>query len=119
MERVNARHLQPEDLPEACQLVTIDVSFISLLKVVPALLAHWVPGGRMITLVKPQFEAVRRSVGRGGIVRVEGIRHSTIEASVAGLVELGMSSLGVIDSPVVGAKGNREALACFVNEGVV
>ncbi len=116
-ERVNARYLKPDDLPEPCQLVTIDVSFISLLKVVPALMTHLAPGGHLICLVKPQFEAGRRSVGRGGIVRDEAVRQRTIEATVEGLVDLGLHKVGVLDSPVVGAKGNREALACFVTQG--
>ncbi len=117
MERLNARYLQPDDLPEPCQLVTIDVSFISLLKIVPALLAHMAPDGRLIALVKPQFEAGRRAVGRGGIVRDETVRRRTIDSTVEGLVDLGLDSLGVLDSPVIGAKGNREALACFVKRG--
>lgn len=117
MERLNARYLQADDLPEPCQVVTIDVSFISLLKIIPALLPHLAIGGRLMSLVKPQFEAGRHAVGRGGIVRDEVVRQRTIDSTVQGMVDLGLQCLGIIDSPVIGAKGNREALACFVNQG--
>ncbi len=111
MERTNARHLRPEDLPEPCGLITIDVSFISLTKVVPALLAHLVEDGILLPLVKPQFEAGRRQVGKGGIVRDPELRRRVIERTVAGLEALGLRSEGIFDSPVAGATGNREAFA--------
>ena len=66
MERINARNLAPDALPERCGLVTVDVSFISLLKVVPALVAHLAPGGLLVPMIKPQFEAGRGAVGKGG-----------------------------------------------------
>ncbi len=113
MERTNARHLAADALGEPCDLITVDVSFISLVKVVPALLPHLAPAGRLLTLVKPQFEAGRGQVGKGGIVRDETLRRRVIEERVAELQALGLESLGVIDSPVAGAGGNREALALF------
>ncbi len=111
MERINARHLQPGDLPEPCSLVTIDVSFISLSKVVPALLPHLSPGGLLLALVKPQFEAGRGAVGKGGILRDEELRTRVIQECAAGLAGLGLELLGVHDSAVPGMGGNREAFA--------
>ena len=78
MERINARNLAPDALPEPCGLVTIDVSFISLLKVVPALLPHLAPGGLLLPMIKPQFEAGRGAVGKGGILRDEEVRGRVI-----------------------------------------
>jgi len=116
MERVNARHLAADALPERCDLAVVDVSFISLVKVVPALLPHLRPGGLLLALVKPQFEAGRAQVGRGGIVRDEAVRQGVIAERVGDLERLGLSRLGVMDSPVPGAEGNREALALFRKE---
>jgi 23S rRNA (cytidine1920-2'-O)/16S rRNA (cytidine1409-2'-O)-methyltransferase len=113
MERVNARYLEADAVPEACDLITVDVSFISLAKVVPALLPHLAEDGRLVTLIKPQFEAGRAAVGKGGIVRDEAVRGAAIEAIVRALEGLGLSCVDRFDSPVAGARGNREALAVF------
>ena len=143
MERVNARHLAADALPEPCDLITMDVSFISLLKVVPALLPHLrrpdsgAPGARggcLLPLIKPQFEAGRGAVGKGGILRDEALRRRVIEECAAGLAALhasvetgaigeagaaadrdlagGLELVGdLFDSPVAGTGGNREAFA--------
>ncbi len=113
MERINARHLKPEDLPERCDLITIDVSFISLTKVVPALLAHLSDRGRLLPMIKPQFEAGRRQVGKGGIVRDEHVRQRVITGRIADLEKLGLHCLGTSDSAITGVGGNREAFALF------
>ncbi len=113
MERVNARHLRPEDLPEPCDLITIDVSFISLTKVVPALLAHLAPEGRLLPMIKPQFEARREQVGKGGILRDPKIRQQVILGRVRDLEALGLAGSEAFDSPVAGVGGNREAFALF------
>jgi 23S rRNA (cytidine1920-2'-O)/16S rRNA (cytidine1409-2'-O)-methyltransferase len=118
MERLNARHLAADALPELCDLITLDLSFISLAKVVPALLPHLAPGGRIVALIKPQFEAGRGVVGKGGILRDEGVRKEVIAATVGSLERLGLELSGLIDSPVPGAHGNREALALFVRSEV-
>ena len=117
MERTNARFLPPDALPERPELAVVDVSFISLLKVVPALLPLLAPQARLLVLVKPQFEAGRGQVGKGGIVRDETVRRAVIDERVGELQSLGLSLRGVIDSPVHGMEGNREALALFDWQG--
>lgn len=111
MERLNLRHLAQDALAEKVRLIVADLSFISLLKVAPALLPHLEPGGLFLPLIKPQFEAGRGQVGKGGIVRDEAVRQSAIARIVAGLEELGLRHERTMDSPVEGAGGNREALA--------
>jgi 23S rRNA (cytidine1920-2'-O)/16S rRNA (cytidine1409-2'-O)-methyltransferase len=78
-ERVNVRYLAADALPERCDLVTIDVSFISLAKIVPALLPHLAPGARLLPMIKPQFEAGRDRVGKGVIVRDEATRLQVVQ----------------------------------------
>jgi len=112
-EGVNARYIEPDALPESVRLVTVDVSFISLAKLVPALHPLLAPGGLLLPLIKPQFEAGRRQVGKGGIVRDQRVRREVIDHRVAELEGLGLRSRGVFDSPVAGAGGNREAFALF------
>jgi 23S rRNA (cytidine1920-2'-O)/16S rRNA (cytidine1409-2'-O)-methyltransferase len=117
MERVNARHLAAGDIPEPCRLATLDVSFISLLKVVPAIVPHLAPGGLLLPLVKPQFEAGRDAVGKGGILRDEAVRAEVVRATAAALAGLGLELLGTCDSEVTGAGGNREAFALLRKGG--
>jgi 23S rRNA (cytidine1920-2'-O)/16S rRNA (cytidine1409-2'-O)-methyltransferase len=113
MDRINVRHLTPDALGEPCDLITVDVSFISLAKVVPALLPHLAEAGILLPLIKPQFEAGRELVGRGGVVRDAEVRRRVIAERVAELVALGLRCLGTVDSAVPGAGGNREAFAAF------
>ena len=113
MDRINARHLAADALPERCDLITVDVSFISLLKVVPALLPHLAAEGLLLPMIKPQFEAGRGAVGKGGILRDEEVRRQAIRECVEGLAALGLTTLGVCDSAVAGSGGNREAFALF------
>ena len=113
MEGVNARHLGPDDLPFPVQLMTMDLSFISLRLVAPAVLPFLEIGGILVCLVKPQFEAGRELVGKGGIVRDEGVRRQVIDEVVGCLQNLGLEKLGVVPSPIAGRKGNREELAIF------
>lgn len=113
IERVNARTLSPDQLPPEARcfdLVTIDVSFISLrliLPVVPPLLA---PGGDVVALVKPQFEAGRREVGKGGVVRDPSIHARVIAEVTEAAHGLRLRRAGLIDSPIEGMEGNREFL---------
>jgi 23S rRNA (cytidine1920-2'-O)/16S rRNA (cytidine1409-2'-O)-methyltransferase len=113
MEGVNARHLDTVELPFAVDLATVDVSFISLKLVVPAVVHHLERGGILICLVKPQFEAGRHLVASGGVVRDETVRRRVIDDTIAALVELGLEFIGVVESPIRGPKGNLEELAAF------
>ena len=113
IEGLNARMLDASALPDlgdGAGIVTIDVSFISLthiLPVVPPLLAR---EANVISLVKPQFEAGREEVGRGGLVRDPSVHARVVETVTAAAAAVGLSRVGVIDSPVLGAEGNREFL---------
>ena len=113
LERVNARHLRAEDLPpdlRAFDLVTIDVSFISLAHILPVVPPVLAPGGHVIALVKPQFEAGRREVEKGGLVRDPAVHTRVVDAVRAEAVRVGLEPLGVEPSPITGAEGNREFL---------
>lgn len=110
-ERVNARFLGRAALGELCDLVVADLSFISLTKVVPALLPHLDPSGSLVLLVKPQFEARRGEVGAGGVVRDEALRARIVEDCLSALAALGLELVATVDSPLRGAEGNLEALA--------
>jgi 23S rRNA (cytidine1920-2'-O)/16S rRNA (cytidine1409-2'-O)-methyltransferase len=111
LEGRNARHLDAAEVPDSIGLMTIDVSFISLRLVVPAVIDVLAPGGDLVALIKPQFEAPRGSVGKGGVLRDEELRRAVIGERAAFLQSLGLDLRGTIDSPVAGAGGNREALA--------
>ena len=113
MEGINARHLEEHALPFPVGLAVVDVSFISLELVVPALLPHLLPMAWLVCLVKPQFEAGRNQVGKGGIVRDEAIRRATIDSTVASLEKLGLTRIGLLPSPIRGQKGNLEELVGF------
>ena len=113
MEEVNARHLDGIALPFAAALATVDVSFISLRLVVPPMLTHLQPNAHLVCLVKPQFEAGRAQVGKGGIVRDETVRRETIDRTVHALEDLGLQLTGLVPSPIRGQKGNLEELAVF------
>jgi 23S rRNA (cytidine1920-2'-O)/16S rRNA (cytidine1409-2'-O)-methyltransferase len=108
MERVNARHLQPGDLPEAIELAVVDVSFISLRLVLPPLRPLLAPGGRVVALVKPQFEVGRDDVGRGGIVRDPALHRRAVETVAETAIAAGFALLGGCPSPLPGAEGNME-----------
>ena len=109
-ERVNARYLSAEDLPEPVGGVVIDVSFISLTQVLPAVLPFLDPGGLLIALVKPQFEVGRDRLGKGGVVRDAQARQGAIEGVTAFVREQGLEVKGLMDSTVPGPAGNIEAL---------
>ena len=109
-ERVNARHLSDDDLPEPVGVVVIDVSFISLTLVLPAVLPRLEPGGLLVALVKPQFEVGPEHVGKGGVVRDAVARQGAITAITRFVEGQGLRVRGVIDSPVPGPAGNVEAL---------
>lgn len=110
IEKTNIRYLTPDQLGEAPDLAVIDASFISLSKVLPPTLALLKPGGRIIALIKPQFEVGKGEVGKGGIVR-DPLAHQKVIEDVSRMAqELGLSVAGVCESPITGADGNREFL---------
>ncbi len=109
-ESTDVRSLVPEDLGEAPSLACIDVSFIGLRLVVPPVLALLAPRAVVVCLIKPQFEAGRERVGRGGIVRDEAVRAAVREDVAALLREYGLAVLGPIPSPIAGGDGNHEFL---------
>jgi 23S rRNA (cytidine1920-2'-O)/16S rRNA (cytidine1409-2'-O)-methyltransferase len=110
IERVNARDMEQSLVPEPVDLVVIDVSFISLEKVIPAVLKFLKPQAELIALIKPQFEAGREQVGKGGIVRDEAAR-GAVKERISGFVrEQGFEVKGVIPSPITGQDGNVEFL---------
>ena len=113
LEGVNARHLDAETLPFTAALATVDVSFISLRLIIPSLLPHLAAEALLVCLVKPQFEAGRDQVGKGGIVRDEAVRRETVENTVCYLQGLGLELIGLVESPIRGQKGNLEELAVF------
>jgi 23S rRNA (cytidine1920-2'-O)/16S rRNA (cytidine1409-2'-O)-methyltransferase len=113
MEGVNARHLGATDLPFEVDLAVVDVSFISLKLVVPAVVPHLKRGATLVCLVKPQFEAGRHQVASGGVVRDETVRRRVIDDTIETLGDLGLDFIGVVESPIRGPKGNLEELAVF------
>jgi len=110
IERFNARFLTQDTLPEKVDLAVIDASFISLKLLLKPVLATLKPGCSIIALVKPQFEVGREHVGKGGIVRDEGMRAASLEAVKEFACLLGASVEGEMESPIRGAKGNVEYL---------
>lgn len=107
-ERVNARDLPPNLAPGPFDLIVADVSFISLTLVLPGLTGRLAPGGRVLCLVKPQFEAGRGQVGSGGVVRDPEVRQAAVDKVAACLAGLGLAVLGQCVSPIQGPAGNVE-----------
>ncbi|HWI09104.1 MAG TPA: TlyA family RNA methyltransferase [Solirubrobacteraceae bacterium] len=117
LERANARALKPGDLPYAPDLVVIDVSFISLTKVLPAVLACVAPAFDVLAMVKPQFEAGRGNVGKGGVVRDPQQRRAALVAVARSARERGAAILGFASSGLPGPKGNRESFVWLAEAG--
>ena len=116
IERLNARALSAADLPFVPSLAVVDVSFISLTKVLPAVAACLAPGGEVLAMVKPQFELGRERVGRG-VVRDDADRHEAILKVAAAAAELGLPVRGFAASGLPGPKGNRETFVWCGGEG--
>ena len=113
LERVNARTLTPDQLPAATRqfdIVTIDVSFISLRQILPVVPPLLGPGADVIALVKPQFEAGRAAVGKGGIVRDPAVQALAVEEVTAAADRIGLRRMSLVESPITGMEGNREFL---------
>ncbi len=114
-ERVNARFLSREEVPESPSLLVSDVSFISITLILPAAVPLLATDAEVeaVLLVKPQFESERGKVGRGGIVRDQAVRERAKARVVSAAEALGLTLLGVLESPIRGADGNVEYLAGF------
>jgi 23S rRNA (cytidine1920-2'-O)/16S rRNA (cytidine1409-2'-O)-methyltransferase len=116
LEKTNARYLTPQQVGEVVDLVVMDVSFISATLVLPAVIAAAFPlpaersGRKVVVLVKPQFEAGREQVGKGGIVRDLAVQEAAVEKLRQALQNLGCTNTDAIDSPILGGEGNREFL---------
>lgn len=112
-EGVNARFLSPGDFPALFDIITIDISFISLTKVLPAIKTLLKSSGELIALIKPQFEVGRSEVGKGGIVS-DPVKHARVLHEICGFAkEIGLFPIALMASPITGADGNREFLGHF------
>ncbi len=116
MERTNARHLKPGDLADRIDLAVIDASFISLKILIPPVLALFRRDYRIMALIKPQFEAGRELVGKGGVVRDPGVHRQVITAIQDYAEDIGLECHGACPSPITGPRGNREFL-CWLSGG--
>jgi 23S rRNA (cytidine1920-2'-O)/16S rRNA (cytidine1409-2'-O)-methyltransferase len=117
LEKTNARYLTREQVGEKIDFISIDVSFISATLILLAVVAAAFPadstqrsGSQIVVLVKPQFEAGREHVGKGGLVRDENVQFAALEKVQTALINVGATATDSIDSPILGAKGNREFL---------
>lgn len=120
IERLNARTLSAADLPpdlNAFDVVVIDVSFISLRHILPVVPPLLRPGADVVALVKPQFEARRGEVGKGGIIRDESVQERVVAEVTAAADALGLTRAGMVDSPITGMEGNREFLVHLRKHG--
>lgn len=111
MEKTNLRNVR--DLGEPVDMVTLDLSFISVLKIMEAVTAILKTGGKLVVLIKPQFEAEREDISKGGIIRDPEVHERVIKKVVAGIIEHGFTYHGFVPSPIEGATGNKEFLAYF------
>lgn len=111
IEKFNARNMTSADLPFVPAFAVCDVSFISLRLILPPMMAVLAPGGGIVTLIKPQFEAGREQVGKGGVVRDEAVRMQVVEDIRCFGIGIGLEWVGVSTSPITGPKGNIEFTA--------
>ena len=110
LESTNARYLTAEDIPEEADIVVCDASFIGLEKVLPASLARAKPSAMLIALIKPQFQAGRKDVSKGGVVRDPDVHARVCREVEDWLAKIGWAVLGISESPIKGPKGNTEFL---------
>ncbi len=115
-ENTNARYLTPEDFDTSFDLIVMDVSFISVTKIIPALIPLLRPDGCLIVLIKPQFEVGKDEVGKGGIVRDPEKHRQITEQINTFAANAGLRVAGVIESPITGAEGNKEFLGVYENK---
>jgi 23S rRNA (cytidine1920-2'-O)/16S rRNA (cytidine1409-2'-O)-methyltransferase len=112
-EKINARNLQIVDFDEKFDLIVMDVSFISVTKIIPALVPLLKASGAIVVLIKPQFEVGRGEVGQGGIVKEKEKHERVVREINAFVAGCGLETVGVTDSPITGADGNKEFLALY------
>jgi 23S rRNA (cytidine1920-2'-O)/16S rRNA (cytidine1409-2'-O)-methyltransferase len=117
LEQTNARHLTSEQVPEPVDIIVCDASFISLAKVLEAPLKLAKPGAKLVALIKPQFEAGREEVGKGGVVRDPAVRERVCAAAAAWAELQGWTVLGIERSPITGPEGNVEFLLAAEKSG--
>jgi len=110
LEKTNIRHLEKDSVPDEIDIATIDVSFISLMKVIPNVLEFLKPGGEIVALIKPQFEAERKDIGKGGVVKDGSKRLEIVETIKNWSENAGLDVMGTTTSPIKGPKGNVEYL---------
>jgi 23S rRNA (cytidine1920-2'-O)/16S rRNA (cytidine1409-2'-O)-methyltransferase len=113
LEKTNIRYLKKEIIPYELDIITIDVSFISLLKVIPKILEFLKSAGEVIALIKPQFEVERKDIGKNGVVKDEKKRLEVVEKIKDTLLAMQLEVIGVTESPIKGPKGNVEFLIYF------
>ncbi len=113
IERTNIRYVTKELLPEPFDLISIDVSFISLKIVIPAVKQFLKNDGKILALIKPQFEVGKNQVGKGGVVKDPELHHSVIEKLSVFFSNAGFKVGPVIPSPILGPKGNKEFIICL------
>lgn len=118
-EQVNARNLKPADFDTLFDIIVMDVSFISVTKILPALKELLSPEGCIIVLIKPQFEVGKGEVGKGGIVRDPELHAKVVENITLFARGMGLVDNGSVESPILGADGNKEFLARFQNSQAV
>lgn len=119
VEQFNARELTPEITDGPCDIAVMDVSFISQTYLIPAVVSVLKDGGGFVSLIKPQFEAGKSALGKGGIVRNSAYRYLAIKRVLECAVASGLDPVGVIPSPIEGGDGNREYLAYFIKRPVL
>lgn len=117
LERTNIRYLERERIPDAVDFITIDVSFISLKKVIPRAVDLLKEGGQILALIKPQFEVGKGEVGKGGIVKDERKRLMAVEGIKGFAEDMGLTVVGIFQSPIKGSRGNIEYFIYMKNSG--
>lgn len=117
MERTNIRYISSEQIPEPLEICVMDLSFISVKLVLPAVCALLKDDAQLVCLIKPQFEAGREEVGKKGVVRDKAVHLSVIESVLSFAPTVGMTVMGLDFSPIKGPEGNREYL-CYMKKGV-
>ena len=116
LEQTNARHLTNDIIPEAPEIIVCDASFISLAKVLESPLRLARAGAKLVALIKPQFEAGREEVGKGGVVRDPAVHERVCAAAKSWVASQGWRVLGITESPITGPEGNREFLLGAIKE---